>query len=89
MAAALEVADARPALQAFLDSAGHWGTQTPERWDAFLDWLADAGLLTTAMPSRTPGGSKASLDQLRAGAAGDSIPRGSVQAASLFSTQYL
>ena len=77
------------ALQAYLDSAGKWGTQIAQRWDAFLDWLSETGLLTTAVPSRTPGGNKVSLDQLRSGTAGDAIPRDSVKAASLFTSEYL
>ena len=77
------------ACQAYLDGSGKWGVQTSQRWDAFLDWLSEAGLLTTAVPSRTPGGNKVSLDQLRSGTAGQQIPRAEVKASSLFTAEYL
>ena len=41
------------------------------RWERFVDWLAERGLLTSAMPSRAPvEGVSASLDDLRAGQGG-------------------
>ena len=76
-------------MQAYLDGRKTWGTQKAERWDAFLDWLSETGLLTTAVPSRSQGAGKASLDQLRSGGAGDSIPRGQVQSSSLFTSEFL
>jgi len=60
------------------------------RWDRFLDWLDDKGLLTSAMPSRTPvEGISASLDDLRRGNAGERIPRSSINAADLFTNDFL
>lgn len=60
------------------------------RWETFLSWLSDAGLLTTKRQSRGPQSeSTASLDDLRAGDAGDTIPRGSIEAAALFTNDLL
>ena len=60
------------------------------RWEQFLDWLSDNGLLTSKVQSRTTGGGDtASLDALRAGDAGETIPRNSVSTDSLFTNSYL
>ena len=32
---------------------GRWGCMDGGRWDGFLDWLADNGLLTSKMQSRS------------------------------------
>ncbi|CAL8460828.1 g359 [Coccomyxa elongata] len=74
----------------YLDAAGRWGHMQADRWDKFLDWLDDKGLLTSAMPSRNPvEGVSASLDDLRAGKAGQKIPRSSVNATDLFTNEFL
>ena len=58
--------------KAFLNEAGAFGRMDAARWDAFLAWLHKAGLMTSAMPSRTPDGvSSVSLDDLRAGKGGE------------------
>lgn len=78
------------ALQHYLDSAGEWGLMSGGRWDAFLDWLSDKGLLTSAMQSRAPiQGVSASLDDLRQGRAGEAIPREAVKSADLFTNEFL
>jgi hypothetical protein len=58
---------------AFLDAAsGAWGRMDASRWAAFVDWLHTSGLLTSAMQSRSPDGvNTVSLDDLRAGKAGE------------------
>lgn len=57
---------------ALLDASGKWGTMEASRWTAFVAWLHAAGLLTSAMQSRTPDGvNTVSLDDLRAGKAGE------------------
>lgn len=62
-----------------------------DRWSTFLDWLSESGLLTSKVASRAPAddGSAASLDALRAGDAGDAIPRRSIDALSLFTNELL
>jgi hypothetical protein len=60
------------------------------RWDAFLDWLSEAGLLTSKVQSRGPASEVAtSLDGLRAGDVGEPIPRGSVRSADMFTNELL
>ena len=61
------------------------------RWEAFLDWLSEAGLLTAKMQSRTPSeaAGTTSLDGLRAGDVGEAIPRASISADSLFTNALL
>jgi ABC-type nitrate/sulfonate/bicarbonate transport system substrate-binding protein len=83
-------AGAKLAAPAMLDAAGRWGSMRAERWDAFLDWLSKAGLLTTKVQSRgAPDAGAASLDALRAGDAGERIPREAVDAAALFTNNFL
>jgi ABC-type nitrate/sulfonate/bicarbonate transport system substrate-binding protein len=65
-----------------------WGRMEEARWRDFLGWLHARGLLTSAVNSRAPdGGEKRSLDELRAGAAGElvAVP----EAAALFTNEYL
>mmetsp|Transcript_22254 Transcript_22254/g.58094 ORF Transcript_22254/g.58094 Transcript_22254/m.58094 type:complete len:364 (+) Transcript_22254:755-1846(+) len=70
---------------AYLDVDGKWGRMAEARWSEYLDWLSDAGLLTTFVQSRTPtAGESASLEELRRGNAGDPIPRADMDASSLF-----
>lgn len=77
-------------LQFYLDGQGRWGHMETNRWENFLDWLDDKGLLTSAMPSRTPvEGVSASLDDLRRGNAGERVPRLSINAADLFTNEFL
>ena len=50
-----------------LSSDGRWGYQDPHNWSAYLEWLDEAGLITTALQSRHPDSSPGlvSLDDLR------------------------
>ena len=76
------------AEKAFLNDAGEWGVMSRDRWAAFVDWLASSGLLTSAAPSRTPDGvDTVSLDDLRAGKAGQAVPPPAPEA--LFTNEYL
>lgn len=73
-----------------LTEDGQWGVMEVKRWDAFLDWLSDSGLLTTKVQSRdVKEGLSASLDGLRAGDAGERIPREAVSSSSLFTNDLL
>lgn len=77
-------------LQHFLTTDGKWGRQDKARWDAFLDWLSDKGLLTTKAQSRTVvPGLTASLDDLRQGDAGELIPRDKLVSDGLFTNKFL
>jgi hypothetical protein len=67
-------------------------------WSKFLDWLSEAGLLTSKAQSRdaaaaaadsSSSGDFASLDGMRQGDAGEKIPRDSINAADLASNEYL
>ena len=70
---------------AYLDAEGKWGRMTEARWSEYLDWLSEAGLLTTFVQSRAPKpGISASLDELRQGNAGEPIQRIDIAASSLF-----
>eukprot|EP01048_Picozoa_sp_COSAG05_P005496 COSAG05_NODE_327_length_11345_cov_16.236884_7_plen_249_part_00 len=70
---------------AYLDAEGKWGRMTEARWSEYLDWLSEAGLLTTFVQSRAPEpGISASLDELRQGNAGEPIQRIDIAASSLF-----
>ena len=40
--------------QHYCSASGRWGYMEPQRWQTFLQWLHDSGLLTTAAPSRNP-----------------------------------
>ena len=60
------------------------------RWDKFLDWLSEAGLLTTKVQSRhAESSTTSSLMGLLKGDVGDRIPRTSVKASELFTNSYL
>ncbi|KAK9909173.1 hypothetical protein WJX75_008243 [Coccomyxa subellipsoidea] len=86
----LAVASQAVVSKHYLDAAGRWGHMRADRWDKFLDWLGEKGLLTSAMPSRTPvEGVSASLDDLRSGKAGEQIPRSSINSADLFTNEFL
>lgn len=67
-----------------LAADGRWGRMEKGRWDAYLDWLAGAGLLTTYVNSRAGGEGKATLDELRRGQSGETIKREDIDAAKLF-----
>ena len=41
-------------VQHYCSASGRWGYMEPQRWQTFLKWLHDGGLLTTAAPSRNP-----------------------------------
>ena len=59
-----------------------------EVWSNYVKWLWDADLLTTGMQSRHPDGGKSfSLDDLRAGRAGEKIPLESVP--KVYTNEYL
>ena len=75
-------------MQHFLDKQKQWGRQEKARWDGFLDWLSDKGLLTTKVQSRTSVDG-ASLDDLRQGKSGEQVPRDSLPADRLFTNAYL
>ena len=77
-------------MQHLLGAGGRWGVMEEPRWAAFLDWLSAKGLLTTKVQSRGPAGEgTTSLDGLRRGDAGAAIPRGAVDAAALFTNDFL
>mmetsp|Transcript_5522 Transcript_5522/g.18649 ORF Transcript_5522/g.18649 Transcript_5522/m.18649 type:complete len:193 (+) Transcript_5522:817-1395(+) len=73
----------------FLDpDTKEWGKMDAAVWDEYIDWLWESGLLTTGTQSRHPDGGKTfSLDDLRAGSAGERIPRDSVPV--VFTNGYL
>lgn len=76
--------------QHYLDGAGQWGRMEGARWEYFVNWLSEKGLLTSAMPSRNPvEGVSASLDDLRQGRAGASVPRDTVSMDALFTNAFL
>lgn len=63
----------------FLDKSGAWGRMEDEVWSNYIKWLWEADLLTMGMQSRHPDGGKLfSLDDMRAGRAGEKIPLESV-----------
>ncbi|KAL2918048.1 hypothetical protein HK105_202462 [Polyrhizophydium stewartii] len=73
-----------------LDSTGAWGRMDEAVWSKFLDWISDAGLLTTKVQSRKHGSEQTtSLDGLRSGDAGERVPRSSIRASDLFSNRFL
>ncbi|PSC72392.1 putative WD repeat-containing [Micractinium conductrix] len=75
---------------AMLAGDGRWGVMEQGRWDAFLDWLSTHGLLTTKVQSRqAKDGVSTTLDGLRAGDVGKPIPRAAVDAAALFTNDFL
>lgn len=86
---------ALPCPQAFtashyLDASGRWGAMQLPVWQAFLSWLATTGVLTSKVQSRSPDGADStSLDGLRAGDVGDSVPLDKVPAADLFTNEFL
>lgn len=65
-----------------------WGRMDASVWSEYVKWLWDSDLLTTGMQSRHPdGGRTFSLDDLRAGNAGEKIPLESVPV--VFTNDYL
>lgn len=68
-------------------------------WSKFLDWLSESGLLTSKAQSRDAAAAAgadsssssgfASLDGMRQGDAGETIPRDSISAADLATNEYL
>jgi len=72
-----------------LDPAGRWGVMEAAKWDEYIDWLVDSGLLTTALQSRHPDAAadRVSLDDLREGWAGDPIARDAVP--TVFTNDFL
>eukprot|EP01052_Picozoa_sp_SAG31_P040743 SAG31_NODE_5981_length_2227_cov_3.720395_1_plen_367_part_00 len=83
--ASLVHASQKELASAYLDEDGRWGRMTESRWSEYLDWLSNVGLLTTFKQSRAPQpGVSASLDQLRQDNVGDTIPRHTIEAKSLF-----
>jgi len=58
----------------YLTGSGAWGVMEPKRWSDYISWLAGEGLLTSYKQSRTPEiGVSVSLDELRAGNAGEPL----------------
>lgn len=77
------------ASDTFLTEEGRALVMNEDKWNGFLDWLSENGLLTTKIQSRVGGEGKTTLDGLRQGDAGDNIPRQAIQADHLFTTAYL
>ena len=78
------------AADTFCDAEGHAFRMDEAKWRGFLDWLYDAGLMTTKMQSRgPPSAKKTSLDGLRSGDVGDPPPRDKVTAADLFTVSFI
>lgn len=74
----------------YLTEQGQWGHMDSSRWDKYLDWLSDNGLLTTYVQSRNPKeGVSVSLDDLRNGNVGECIPRESFPSSKIFTNDYL
>ncbi|EFN57875.1 hypothetical protein CHLNCDRAFT_57002 [Chlorella variabilis] len=77
-------------VQHLLAEDGRWGVMKQSRWDAFLDWLSESGLLTTKVQSRNgKDGVTTSLDGLRSGNCGERIPRDAISSGSLFTNDFL
>jgi hypothetical protein len=68
---------------------GAWGVMDLSIWEKFLDWLSEAGLLTSKAQSRSEGPHTSSLDGMRSGDAGEVLPRDAVAAADLATNAYL
>jgi ABC-type nitrate/sulfonate/bicarbonate transport system substrate-binding protein len=51
---ALALGSAEHLKGSFLDEAGAWGRMEDTVWDSYVEWLWDAGLLTTGVQSRHP-----------------------------------
>ncbi|MEW5316999.1 MAG: hypothetical protein WDW38_008333 [Sanguina aurantia] len=76
--------------QHYIGPSGQWGMMAEAVWQDFLKWLSSQGLLTQKLQSRTPvEGVSTSLDGLREGDVGRSIPLTDLAASSLFSNAYL
>eukprot|EP00798_Chlamydomonas_sp_ICE-L_P016730 gene16730-22999_t len=74
----------------FLNEKGQWGYQDEKVWDEFLDWLSSSGLLTSKVQSRgTASEAFTSLDGLRQGDVGQTIPRDQIKASALFTNEFL
>ena len=75
----------------FTDTNRPWGEMELARWDAFLDWLAEKGLLTDLKQSRQPDAAKktTTLDALRAGRGGKAIDRRLYIASKMFTNALL
>lgn len=73
-----------------LNTSGTWGVMEASKWNAFLDWLSENGLLTSKIQSRGEAGEEtSSLDGLRQGDVGEKIPRDTVKSSMLFTNDYL
>ncbi len=78
------------AADTFCDAGGRACYMEEGKWARFVDWLYDAGLMTTKMQSRgPPSATKTSLDGLRGGDAGEPLPRDAVKATDLFTSSFL
>ena len=74
----------------FLTPEGSWGSMERKRWDTYLDWLDENGLLTTYTNSRHPKeGISTSLDKLRSGQGGARIPRQEIDSRDIFTNDFL
>ena len=72
----------------FIGPSARWGEMDADVWREYVEWLWRAGLLTTGAQSRHPdSGRTFSLDDLRAGKAGERIPLESVP--KVFTNVYL
>ncbi len=71
---ALAAASQKVLSPQYLTPSGVWGAMDPKRWEDYVAWLAAEGLLTTFRQSRAPEpGVSVSLDELRAGHAGEPL----------------
>lgn len=78
------------AADTLLDCKGRACHMEEEVWKKFLNWLYDAGLMTTKMQSRGQSSdTKTSLDGLRGGDAGEALPRDAVKTTDLFTSAFL
>lgn len=74
----------------FLNADQAWGRMEEGKWDRFVDWLDEKGLITSKVQSRKgPSDTTASLDGLRDGDVGARIPRESIDVSKLFTNRLL
>ena len=73
----------------FLDAGKSWGKMATSKWNEYVDWLSEKGLLTEKVQSRVPSDKTTSLDGLREGDVGAKIPRDSIKVEDLFTNNLL
>eukprot|EP00963_Diacronema_lutheri_P006358 scaffold544_cov320-Pavlova_lutheri.AAC.72 len=73
----------------YIAEDGKWGRICKEKAHTLFKWLAESGLLTSLMQSRSPvPGVSTTLDELREGHAGDPVPCDEVNPDEIFTNQY-